>query len=120
MGEIWVVGVDTAQDHLAPGYELCVAQKGVDFAVYAACKSIVDGDFKTGTQNLGLSEGGVSIVMYQDRVPADVAALAHGYEKAIIDGTIVPPVDDDTAKTFTVPEAPAPIEGTPEAATPAA
>src|SRR4051812_10347684 len=120
MGEIWVVGVDTAQDHLAPGYELCVAQKGVDFAVYEACKAIVDGDFKTGTQNLGLSEGGVSIVLYEGRVPADVAALTHGYEKAIIDGTIEPPVDDDTAKTFTVPEAPAPIEGTPEAATPAA
>ena len=32
-GELWVVGVDTAQDHLAPGYELCVGRKGVDFAV---------------------------------------------------------------------------------------
>ena len=69
----------------------------------------------TGTQNLGLTEGGVSIVLYADRVPVDVAALTHGYEAAVKDGTIVPPVDDDTAKTFVVPTPPAPIEGTPEA-----
>ncbi|HQY30096.1 MAG TPA: BMP family ABC transporter substrate-binding protein [Thermomicrobiales bacterium] len=120
MGEIWVIGVDAAQDHLAPGYELCVAQKGVDFAVFEAAKSIVDGNFKAGTLDLGLAEGGVSIVMYEGRVPADVAALTHGYEAAIIAGTIVPPVDDDTAKTFEVPAAPEPIEGTPQAATPVA
>lgn len=118
-GEIWVIGVDTAQDHLAPGYELCVAQKGVDFAVFEACKQVVDGAFVTGIQNLGLVEGGVSIILYKDRVPTDVAALTRGYEAAVKDGTIVPPVDDDTAKTFEVPTAPAPIEGTPEA-TPAA
>jgi basic membrane protein A len=114
-GEIWVIGVDTAQDHLAPGYELCVAQKGVDFAVYQACKEVADGDFKIGTTTYDLKSGGISLTMYADRVPADVQAQTRGYEKAVIDGTIVPPVDDDTAKTFQIPEKPAPIEATPGA-----
>jgi basic membrane protein A len=47
-GEIWVVGVDTSQDHLATGYELCVGNKGVDFAVWDACRMLVEGDFQTG------------------------------------------------------------------------
>ncbi len=119
-GEIWVIGVDAAQDHLAPGYELCVAQKGVDFAVHQACGQIADGSFVGGTLDLGLSEGGVSIVMYEGRVPEDVAAQTLGYQQAIIDGTITPPVDDDTLAAFEVPEAPAPIEGTPLAGTPVA
>ena len=119
-GEIWVIGVDAAQDHLAPGYELCVAQKGVDFAVHQAVGQISDGTFQPGLLDLGLIEGGVSIVMYEGRVPADVAALTIGYQQAIVDGTIVPPVDDDTAAAFVVPEAPAPIEGTPQAPAPAA
>ena len=114
-GEIWVVGVDTAQDHLAPGYELCVAQKGVDFAVYQGCQQIVDGNFATGVLNLGLAEGGVSMVTYEGRTAEDVNALMRGYQQAIIDGTIVPPVDDDALAAFQIPEQPAPIEATPEA-----
>jgi basic membrane protein A len=114
-GEIWVIGVDTAQDHLAPGYELCVAQKGVDFSVYQACKEVVDGNFKTGEITYDLKSGGVSLTMYADRVPADIQAQTRGYEQAIIDGTITPPKDDDALKAFQVPEKPAPIEATPGA-----
>ena len=114
-GELWVVGVDTAQDHLAPGYELCVAQKGVDFAVYEACKQVVEGNFETGILNLGLAEGGVSMVTYEGRTTEETNALMRGYQQAIIDGTIVPPVDDDTLAAFEIPEQPAPIEATPEA-----
>lgn len=115
MGEIWVVGVDTAQDHLAPGYELCVAQKGVDFAVFEACRQLVEGNFETGILNLGLAEGGVSMVTYEGRTTEEANALMRGYQQAIIDGTIVPPVDDDTLASFEIPEQPAPIEATPEA-----
>jgi len=114
-GEIWVVGVDVAQDHLAPGYELCVGRKGVDFAVFQGCKQVVDGDFKTGTITYDLASGGIGLELYEDRTPTAVNDLARGYEKAIIDGKIVPPVDDDTLKTFQVPEKPEPIPATPEA-----
>lgn len=103
-GELWVVGVDTSQDHLAPGYELCVAQKGVDFAVYTASKQVSEGRFETGVFNLGLAEGGVSLQAIEGRASADAIALARVYEQMIIAGTIVPPVDDATLATFVVPE----------------
>ena len=105
-GELWVIGVDTTQDHLAPGYELCVAQKGVDFAVYAASQQVSDGTFQTGVQNLGLAEGGVSLQAIEGRASAESIALARAYEALIIDGTVVPPVDDDTLAAFTAPERP--------------
>jgi basic membrane protein A len=114
-GEIWVVGVDTAQDHLAPGYELCVAQKGVDFAVFEGCRQVAEGNFETGILNLGLAEGGVSMVTYEGRTTEETNAIMRGYQQAIIDGSIVPPVDDDTLATFEIPEQPEPIEATPEA-----
>ena len=105
-GEVWVVGVDTAQDQLAPGYELCVAQKGVDFAVYTASKQVVDGNFQTGVLNLGLAEGGVSLQAVEGRASVESIALARAYEALIIDGTIVPPVDDATLASFVAPERP--------------
>jgi basic membrane protein A len=115
LGEIWVVGVDTAQDHLAPGYELCVGNKGVDFAVFEACKQVVDGNFKGGILTYDLKSGGIGLTLYPDRTPVEVGDLARGYEKAIIDGAIVPPTTDEELTAFVVPERPEPIPATPEA-----
>ena len=105
-GEIWVASGDTTQDHLAPGYELVVAQKGVDFAVYDASRQVSEGTFQTGVQNLGLIEGGVSLQAAEGRASAEAIALARAYEREIIAGTIVPPVDDDTLAAFVVPATP--------------
>jgi basic membrane protein A and related proteins len=116
LGEEWVVGADTSQDHLAPGFELCTAQKGVDFAVNTGCKDVVGGTFTAGVIDYDLKSGGVSLQTIPDRVPAEYVALARGYEKLIIDGTLVVPVDDDTLAAFTPPEQPAPIEASPVAA----
>ena len=63
--EIWVIGADTAQDHLAPATNSVSPKRVSTFAVFDACKQIVDGNFVTGVQNLGLSEGGVSIILYE-------------------------------------------------------
>lgn len=110
----WVVGADTTQDHLAPGRELCTAQKGVDFAVFEGCKAVVEGTFVGGTQNLGLKEGGVSLQDPYNRVPAEIMALARAYEKLIIDGSLVVPVDYDTLEAFTPPPTPE-VEASPAA-----
>jgi basic membrane protein A len=110
----WVVGADTTQDHLAPGRELVTAQKGVDFAVYEGAKAELEGTFVGGTQNLGLKEGGVSLQDPYNRVPADIMALARAYEKLIIDGTLVVPVDYDTLEAFTPPPTPS-VEASPVA-----
>jgi basic membrane protein A len=82
LGEIWVVGVDTAQDHLAPGYELCVGNKGVDFSVWDACRMLVEGEFETGTINYDLPSGGIDLTLYEDRTPTEVNDLARGYREA--------------------------------------
>ena len=105
-GESWVIGVDTAQDQLAPGYELCVAQKGVDFAVFSACQQVSEGSFETGIRNLGLAEGGVSLQAQEGRASAESIALARAYEQLIIDGSLVPPVDDETLAAFVAPAVP--------------
>lgn len=114
-GEIWVVGVDTAQDHLAPGYELVVAQKGVDFAVFQACKQAAEGAFQAGVINYDLASGGVSLVSYEDRVPAEITGVALAYGEMIKSGELVVPVDDETAGTFTPVAEPAPMMATPSA-----
>ncbi len=114
-GEIWVVGVDAAQDHLAPGYELCVGNKGVDFAVFTACQQVSEGALATGIVTYDLASGGIGLTTYDDRTSAEVNGLARGYEQAIIDGAIVPPTTDEELVAFVVPEAPEPIMGTPEA-----
>lgn len=113
----WVVGADTSQDHLAPGQELCTAQKGVDFAVYTGCKDISESAFTAGVITYTLKTGGVSLQFIEGRVPAELVGLARAYEKMIVDGTLTPPVDDDTLAAFTPPAEPEPLmEASPAAA----
>lgn len=108
----WIVSADTSQNQLAPGQELCVAQKGVDFAVYSGCKAVVDGTFEGGTQDLGLKEGGVSLQDPNKKLSADATAIAAAFQQQIIDGTLVVPKDDDTLKAFQPPALPA-VNATP-------
>jgi basic membrane protein A len=53
------IGVDSNQNYLHPGSVLTSMLKRVDVAVYNAFKDAKAGTLKTGTQNLGLAEGGV-------------------------------------------------------------
>jgi basic membrane protein A len=116
----WVLGADTDQDHLAPGRQLCVAQKGVDTAVYDTIRQVVEDAFTPGPNNLGLKEGFVALTTPGDRVDLEILSIARGYEAAIIDGTIVPPTTEEEFATFAVPPQPSPVPvGTPEG-TPAA
>ncbi|HEY7036849.1 MAG TPA: BMP family ABC transporter substrate-binding protein [Thermomicrobiales bacterium] len=114
-GQEWIVSADVSQDHLAPGFELCNTRKGVDLAVYTGCKDVVQGAFTPGPVIYDLKSGGIGLESIPGRVPDDILALARGYEKMIIDGTLVPPSDDDTLKAFTPPPEPAPIEASPVA-----
>lgn len=118
LGEQWVLGADTDQDHLAPGFQLAVAQKGVDTAVLLACQQLVDGNFETGIRNLGLAEGGVSLQTPGDRVPEDILAMAMAYEEMILDGSLVVPTTDEEYEAWEAPEMPE--AGASPAATPAA
>ncbi len=53
------IGVDSNQNHLAPGSVLTSMLKRVDVAAYQTMKDAMSGDFQTGVRVLGLAEGGV-------------------------------------------------------------
>ncbi len=53
------IGVDSNQNHLAPGSVLTSMMKRVDVAAYQTMKDAMSGTFETGVRVLGLAEGGV-------------------------------------------------------------
>ncbi|MEM8646311.1 MAG: BMP family ABC transporter substrate-binding protein [Pseudomonadota bacterium] len=53
------IGVDSNQNHLAPGSVLTSMMKRVDVAAYETLKDAMSGNFETGVRVLGLKEGGV-------------------------------------------------------------
>ena len=57
------IGVDSNQNYLHPGSVLTSMLKRVDVAVYNAFKDAMEGDLKTGVQNLGLAEEGVGYAL---------------------------------------------------------
>lgn len=75
------IGVDSNQNHLAPGSVLTSMVKRVDVAVYNAFKSAKDNSWKPGLQVLGLKEEGVGYALddnnkavFTDAIKAKVEA----------------------------------------------
>ena len=54
------IGVDSNQNHLAPGSVLTSMVKRVDVAAYQTMKDAMSGTFETGVRILGLAEDGVA------------------------------------------------------------
>lgn len=115
LGTEWVIAADVTQEHVAPGFELCVARKGVDFAVYEGCRQVVEGAFEPGVQNLGIKEGGVGFEDPNNRVPEDVKGLIAAYQQLIVSGDLAVPATDEELEAFEAPPVPAPLEGSPVA-----
>ena len=78
-------------------------------------EAVANGKFTPGLTTYDLKSGGIGLSLYEDRTSASTNDLARGYEKAVLDGTIVPPTTDDELKAFVVPPQPEPIPATPEA-----
>lgn len=53
------IGVDSNQNHLAPGSVLTSMLKRVDVAAYETMKDAMSGEFETGVRTLGLAEKGI-------------------------------------------------------------
>ncbi|HEU5434545.1 MAG TPA: BMP family ABC transporter substrate-binding protein [Thermomicrobiales bacterium] len=115
---VWVIAADVDQSQLGAQYQLAVARKGVDTAVFTVTKELVDGDFKGGPQTLGLKEDGVGLATPGDHVPQDVLALVDRYKAAIIAGALTVPADEDELKAFT-PVSPDALPAASPVATPA-
>ncbi len=96
----WVIAADADQSHLGPDHQLCAALKKIDESVVRVVGQVVNDEFEGGVQNLGIAEDGIDLAAYHESVGEDVIATVDAYEAAIVDGTIVPPVDDETLAAF--------------------
>jgi basic membrane protein A len=97
----WVIAADMDQSQLGAEYQLVVAEKGVDTAMYVGAQQVVEGTFQGGVTSLGLAEGGVGLGSPNEAIPQDVLDVAAAYEQAIIDGTLVVPADEEELAAFT-------------------
>jgi len=73
---VWVVGVDSDQRHLAPNAVLTSMVKHVDLAVYREIQRVQAGTFKPGAEDWGLKEGGVALAPVAAALPDRAAVLA--------------------------------------------
>ncbi|PTN31827.1 BMP family protein [Desulfonatronum sp. SC1] len=88
----YAIGVDSAQDHLAPGTVLTSMVKRVDVAVYETIRSLVEGNLQPGERHFGVAEGGVGTSDFQytrDIIPQAVLDAVASAKAKIISGEIV-------------------------------
>jgi basic membrane protein A and related proteins len=85
---VWGIGVDADQSFLGP-HILTSAVKRVDTAVFLAIKSVVDGNFKGGSNMIfGLKQNGVGIGKISPKVPQSEVAKVNQIRADIISGKI--------------------------------
>ena len=66
-GPPFMIGVDANQDYLGDGHRVLASMmKRVDFGVYSAIESVVNGTFNGGVQILGPHNGGIAMSGKQD------------------------------------------------------
>lgn len=87
----FVIGVDSNQNMVKPGYVLTSMVKRVDNAVYDVVKEVLEGKFRGGFHAFGLDKDGVAYAMddyNKTLIPADVIQRVEAAKKDIVDGKI--------------------------------
>ena len=87
----FVIGVDSNQNWVKPGYVLTSMVKRVDNAVYTIIGDMVNGRFQGGIHVYGLPDGGIGYAMdqYNEKlIPKDVIAEVEAAKAKIIAGQI--------------------------------
>ena len=79
------IGVDSNQNHLAPGSVLTSMLKRVDVAAYQTMKDGMSGDFDTAAQSLGLAEGGVGWALDENNAKLITPEMKSAIESASAD-----------------------------------
>lgn len=97
---MWAIGCDVDQSNINPDAVLCSMVKRADTAAYLAVQSVVDGTFTGGIIELGLAENGVGYSDNAGNVSEAVVAIVKKYDRAIRNGTISVPYDEDTYNSF--------------------
>lgn len=90
--DIWVIGVDKDQA-LTFGHEITLTSmvKRVDKAVIQISTDLANGNFKSGKQNLGLSDNAVGLPDNNPNVPDDVLQKVKEFADKIVKGEIEVP-----------------------------
>ncbi|NVJ97440.1 MAG: BMP family ABC transporter substrate-binding protein [Alphaproteobacteria bacterium] len=86
------IGVDSNQNHVAPGVVLTSMLKRVDLAVYKAMKAAQDGHWSAGHNVMGLAEGGVDFALDEHNaalITAEMKAKLDDARAKIVAGEIV-------------------------------
>jgi basic membrane protein A len=87
----FVIGVDSNQNMVKPGFVLTSMVKRVDNAVYDVVEEVLDGKFKGGFHVFGLDKDGVAYAMDNNNaglIPDNVVAKVEEAKKEIVDGKI--------------------------------
>ena len=89
--DFYAIGVDSDQDHIAPGTILTSMLKRVDVAVYNVVEDVVRGEFEPGLHEFGVADDGVGTTDFtytRDVIPQDVMDRLAEIRQQIIDGQI--------------------------------
>jgi basic membrane protein A len=87
----FVIGVDSNQNMVKPGFVLTSMVKRVDNAVYDVVKEVTVGKFQGGFHAFGLDKDGVAYAMDDNNkalIPQDVINRVEDSKKKIVDGEI--------------------------------
>jgi len=87
----FVIGVDSNQNAVKPGFVLTSMVKRVDNAVYDVVAEVREGQFQGGFHVFGLDKDGVAYAMDEYNkplIPEDVISRVEEARKKIIDGEI--------------------------------
>lgn len=87
----FVIGVDSNQNGVKPGYVLTSMVKRVDNACYDVVKEVLENRFQGGFHVFGLDKDGVAYAMDSNNdalVPADLRTKAEDAKKKIVSGEI--------------------------------
>ncbi|MBX5481338.1 MAG: BMP family ABC transporter substrate-binding protein [Myxococcaceae bacterium] len=98
--QVYAIGVDSDQSHVAPDAVLTSMVKRVDLAVYETVRDLAAGRFTAGDAAWGLKEGGVTYAPVRIDFPQRAAVLekVEDLRRQIIEGSIrVPATDADLA-----------------------
>jgi basic membrane protein A len=73
--ELFVIGVDSDQFHLAPKAMLTTVLKRVDLTIYEGVRDRVQGRFQGGLHSMGVKEGGIALAPVRLDFPGKEEAL---------------------------------------------
>lgn len=89
--QMFAIGVDSDQDHIAKGFVLTSMMKRLDNATYSEVKKILAGDIVAGVKKYGLKEHGVGLSemkFTRHLIPDNVLKQMTTIEKDIMSGEI--------------------------------